>query len=100
MNFEQFQQATHDSEPPAELPLALSALWWDAKGDWTKAHEYAQQRETADHAWVHAYLHRKEGDRDNARYWYRRAGRNEFTGSLPEEWNSIAQVLIKQNGKA
>ncbi len=97
MNFERFQQSTDDANPPAELPLVLAALWWDAKGNWTMAHECAQQRETPAHAWVHAYLHRKEGDLTNARYWYRRAGRNEFTGSLQDEWRSITQALIEQN---
>jgi len=99
MNFEQFQRSMQASEPPAELPLVVAALWWDAKGDWTKAHECAQQRETPDHAWVHAYLHRKEGDVDNARYWYRRAGRPEFTGSLQEEWSSLAQALTTRPGE-
>ncbi len=99
MNFEQFQQSAYEGEPPAELPLPLAALWWDAKGEWTKAHECAQQRETPDHAWVHAYLHRKEGDLDNARYWYRRAGRNEFAGSLQDESSSITRALLERNGE-
>ncbi len=94
MNFEQFQTSLKADQPPQELPLVLAALWWDAKGDWTKAHECAQQRETPDHAWVHAYLHRKEGDLDNARYWYGRAGRPVFTGSLEEEWKKIVDVML------
>jgi len=94
MNLRQFQDSTAASEPVSELPLALTALWWDAKGDWAKAHECAQQSESPDHAWVHAYLHRKEGDIDNARYWYGRAGRSVFSGSLEEEWKEIAKELL------
>ncbi len=96
MNFEQFQESTSAKEAPTELPLVLTALWWDFKGDWTKAHECAQQHDSADHAWVHAYLHRKEGDLDNARYWYGRAGRPVFNGSLEGEWREIAEALLER----
>src|ERR1041385_475099 len=95
MDLQQLQESTEADQPPAELPLALAALWWDFKGDWAKAHECAQQRETPEHAWVHAYLHRKEGDLDNARYWYRRSGRAPFNGSLEEEWANIAIALLR-----
>jgi hypothetical protein len=94
MNLQQFQESTNAKEPPPELPLVLAALWWDVRGDWTKAHQCAQQSDSADHAWVHAYLHRKEGDLDNARYWYGRAGRPTFDGSLEEEWREIAEALL------
>ena len=94
MRLEEFQQLLQPDALPPELPLLLAALWWDAKGDWTKAHECAQQRATPDHAWVHAYLHRKEGDADNARYWYGRAGRPVFSGAFEEEWRQIAEALV------
>ncbi len=94
MDIEQFQSSLKQDQPPSDLPLVLAALWWDAKGDWTKAHECAQQRETPDHAWVHAYLHRKEGDLDNAGYWYRRAGKPVGNGTLEDEWREIAQALL------
>jgi len=97
MTIEDFQQTLRDSEPPPDLSLVLAALWWDAKGDWAKAHECAQQKETQEHAWVHAYLHRQEGDLDNARYWYGRAGREVFTGPLPEEWKEIADALLSSD---
>ena len=83
-----------DAAPPAELSLALQALWWDARGDWTKAHECAQGQDDRAGAWVHAYLHRKEGDLANAGYWYRRAGKPAATGPLEEEWRAIAAVLL------
>jgi len=71
----------------------LEALWWDARGAWTRAHECAQSVETPDGAWVHAYLHRKEGDLMNADYWYRRAGKRRPAASLVEEWAEIARAF-------
>jgi hypothetical protein len=72
MTLDDFRKSLTEAKPPAGLSLALAGLWWDAKGDWTLAHESAQQDEGRDGSWVHAYLHRKEGDQDNAAYWYRR----------------------------
>ncbi len=77
-----------------ELEGILLALWWDAKGDWSRAHEVAQEVEGADGAWVHAYLHRKEGDDGNAGYWYRRAGRAVGRGDLDKEWAQIVGELL------
>jgi hypothetical protein len=94
MNFKEFQDSLSGDAPPKELRPALAGLWWDAKGDWTKAHESAQQEEGPGGAWVHAYLHRKEGDRSNAEYWYRRAGRKVAQESFEQEWNEIATVLL------
>jgi len=81
-------------QPPAGLSSALAALWHDARGDWETAHHRSQEDEGADGAWVHAYLHRKEGDASNAAYWYRRAGRPISTLSLTEEWRAIAAELL------
>jgi hypothetical protein len=77
---------------------ALLALWWDAKGDWAKAHEIAQDVEGADGAWVHAYLHRKEGDAGNAAYWYRQAGKSIAHGDLRSEWESIVRKMLRGIG--
>jgi hypothetical protein len=99
MQFEEFEQSLQRDEPPAGLPLTLAALWWDAKGDWTKAHECAQQNEAPEHAWVHAYLHRKESDLDNARYWYERAGKSVFKGTLEDEWKNIAKALVSEHDR-
>jgi hypothetical protein len=74
--------------------LALQALWWDAKGDWDRAHECAQGDESAEAAWVHAYLHRKEGDAGNAAYWYRRAGQASAPDGFGAEWERIAAALL------
>ncbi|NMJ42269.1 hypothetical protein GWK16_13530 [Roseomonas sp. JC162] len=75
------------------LPPLLAALWWDARGDWARAHEIAQSVETADGSWVHAYLHRKEGDLGNADYWYRRAGRRRPGVTLAEEWADLVRAF-------
>jgi hypothetical protein len=93
MNFDTFQQSL-DADAPPSLGHALQALWHDAKGDWDAAHVATQADESRDGSWVHAYLHRKEGDDANAGYWYRRAGRPFPTASLEEEWRAIAAALL------
>ena len=82
--------------PPAGLRPAIVALWHDARGDWDAAHRVAQDIAGDDGSWVHAYLHRKEGDLSNAAYWYRRAGRAVESGTLLEEWNRIAAELLER----
>jgi hypothetical protein len=94
MTLEQFRDSLSRDHPPESLDLALAGLWWDAKGDWTKAHASAQQDEGPAGSWVHAYLHRKEGDASNARYWYRRAGRKPSSAKLKDEWRDIANALL------
>jgi len=75
----------------------LLALWWDGQGNWEQAHEVAQEVEDPEGAWVHAYLHRKEGDLGNAGYWYRRAGRPPATGALELEWTYIVETLLESH---
>ena len=94
MDLQAFRQSLAGGAPPAGLGLAAQALWWDAKGDWNRAHECAQAQEDAAGAWVHAYLHRREGDLDNAGYWYRRAGRPPATGPLEQEREAILRSLL------
>ncbi len=96
MDFATFKGSVSLEEPPEGLSLALRALWWDAKGDWDKAHECAQAEEDEAGAWVHAYLHRKEGDASNAGYWYRRVGRGAATVTLAQEWEAIASALLEK----
>ena len=81
----------HRSQPPAGVRPALAGLWWDANGDWTRAHESAQRGEGTEGSWVHAYLHRKEGDQDNAAYWYCRAAKPVCREPLDAEWLSIVE---------
>jgi hypothetical protein len=102
MTLEEFHQSLAANEPPAELTPALAGLWWEARGDWARAHESAQQAKGHDGSWVHAYLHRKEGDRENAAGWYSRAGKPFCEESLEEEWLEIARELLdgRQNASA
>jgi hypothetical protein len=90
----ELKASTSASAPPDGLPPALLALWHDANGDWDAAHEVAQDIDGADGAWIHAYLHRKEGDPGKAAYWYRRAGKSPSTLPLTAEWDQIAGDLI------
>lgn len=98
MNPDEFRKSLSEPAPPGGLTHALAGLWWDAKGDWKLAHESAQQDEGPDGSWVHAYLHRKEGDQSNAAYWYSRAGKPVCHGPLDAEWLSIATSLLLQTG--
>jgi hypothetical protein len=95
---QQFRDSMSEPEPPADVGAALRGLWWDAKGDWARGHESAQEDEGFAGAWVHAYLHRKEGDAPNAEYWYSRAGKAPARSSLEQEWSEIAQTLLAESG--
>jgi hypothetical protein len=96
MNFQEFRDSLSQDTPPKSLSLALAGLWWDAKGDWEKAHESAQQDEGPAGAWVHAYLHRKEGDLSNAGYWYNRAEKPVAKNALTAEWDEISAALLSK----
>lgn len=94
MSFADFQKSTAGGLSPAGLSGPLRALWLDARGEWDAAHEAAQAAGGPDGAWVHAYLHRKEGDELNAGYWYARAGQPASSGDLAAEWSAIARALL------
>jgi hypothetical protein len=94
MDLQTFQASLQQPTPFASLSPPLQALWWDAKGDWGKAHQCAQADSGPSAAAVHAYLHRKEPDLANARYWYNRAGRLPATGDLAQEWETLAAELL------
>lgn len=94
MTLDAFKQSLAATVPPTGLTPALEALWFDAKGDWETAHTRAQEDEGRAGAWVHAYLHRKEGDASNAAYWYRRADQPVAAGSLDAEWADVACALL------
>lgn len=94
MNLSEFRATLAQSAPPDGLSFALQTLWWDAKGDWDRAHTCAQQDEGQTGSAVHAYLHRKQGDMRNAGGWYGRAGREPATVSLDEEWQSLAEEML------
>lgn len=94
MDLSSFRASTLNDAPAASMSLPLQALWWDAKGDWSKAHECAQADHGSDGAAVHAYLHRKEPDLANARYWYNRANRTPATGTLEAEWDALVREFL------
>ncbi len=93
MTFEEFNKSLSLKDPPDEFPVYLKALWYDANGDWENAHRTIQDISDDTAAWIHAYLHRKEGDIGNADYWYRRGERKRPTVTLQEEWKDIATAL-------
>ena len=95
MPFDQFRATLFEDAPDAGLSPPLSALWWDAKGDWTKAHTEVDDLETQEGMAVHAYLHRKEGDDWNAEYWYRRCGTKFRRPTLQAEWDALVQGLLE-----
>jgi len=92
MTADEFRQC---ATPHPTWSAALTALWHDAHGDWTAAHDALQDDNSRDGAWVHAYLHRVEGDAFNAAYWYRRAGKPVCSVTLAEEWVQLVDVLAK-----
>ncbi len=94
MSFEEFAASIQGESPPP-MPQALQALWYDEAGDWDKAHDAAQADRGPAGAWVHAYLHRKEGDLGNAQYWYAKARQPVSKLPLEEEWEAIARDLLK-----
>jgi hypothetical protein len=94
MTPEDFNRTLTNKAPPTGLSPALTALWWAGKNDWDEAHRIVMSEEDADCAWVHAYLHRVEGDLGNAGYWYRQAGHKPATGDLKAEWVAIAATLF------
>ena len=101
MTFDEFRASLkRGTKPPAGLSAPLRALWLDGKGDWAAAHETVDDLETKEAARVHAYLHRAEGDRDNARYWYGRAGVRPATNAFAGEWEELVRALLGESESA
>ena len=94
MTLQQFRDSLRSAEPPAGSTAALAALWHDGRGNWDAAHSVAQDIDTPEGAWIHAYLHRKEGDATNAAYWYRRAAKPVTSAALDAEWDAIVTALL------
>jgi hypothetical protein len=93
MTGEELRASLSREEPPDGLAAPLAALWWDAKGDWARAHGLVDELETPDGMAVHAYLHRKGGEASNADYWYQRAGRGFYREKFEDEWAALAEGL-------
>ena len=96
MTLDELRATLGSPAAPSGLPQTILALWHDARGDWETAHRVAQDIDGRDGAWIHAYLHRKEGDLGNAGYWYRRAHRPVATGPIEAEWEAIARELLSR----
>ena len=94
MNFNEFNRTLNEISLPENINDLLKALWYDAKGNWEEAHKITQNINGKEAAWVHAYLHRKEGDSGNASYWYSRAGKPFSNKTLNEEWEEIVRELL------
>jgi hypothetical protein len=100
MDLHEFTQSTAGESPPAGCAPMLQALWHLRKGDWDRAHAIVQEREDeAPSAWVHAHLHRVEGDLSNAGYWYRRAGKKAVDSALEEEWKSLVAQFLGESAR-
>lgn len=99
MNSTAFRDSLAQEDPPAGISIPLQALWWAGKGEWDRAHDLLQdQPDDNGSAWVHAWLHREEGDLPNARYWYGRAGKPASNETLETEWDDIANGLMQSAG--
>ena len=91
-----FKESLSQDAPDPQLSTILKSLWYDAKGDWKRAHDFVDQLPGSEAAWVHAYLHRKEGDVWNADYWYARAKKTRPSYSLEEEWTNLVDYFIRK----
>jgi hypothetical protein len=94
MTFQDFKNTLHQKSPPSEISPLLKALWFDAHGEWGKAHDVAQEVNTPEGSWIHAYLHRKEGDRSNSQYWYHRANKKMPVYTLEQEWEELVTEFL------
>ena len=94
MTLAEFKRTLNGTTVPRGCGPALAALWWARKGDWDKAHKLVMDEDSRDAAWVHAYLHRLEGDAGNAAYWYRQARKPVADGGLDPEWDAITGALL------
>ena len=94
MNYSEFVRSLSDDQPPAGLTPLLKALWFDGKGNWDESHNVAEYIHEKNGSWIHAYLHRKEGDISNARYWYSMASQPVCKDSLEEEWQALVRQFL------
>jgi hypothetical protein len=99
MDFATFEASLAEASPPEDLSDLLRALWHECHGDWDRAHTIVQDIHDADGAWIHAHVHRREGDQSNAAYWYRMAGRPVSQGDMDEAWRDIVSELLASRVK-
>ena len=96
MTLDDFKNSLSATAEPSGLTPPLRALWWAGRGEWDRAHQMTNAIDTPTGAWIHAHLHRQEGDLANARYWYGRAAKPEFDGSIEAEWAAIVSALLAE----
>lgn len=96
MTLDEFKQSLSEKFPPKQMSPLLKSLWYDGKNDWDEAHNIAQEIHSDDGSWVHAYLHRKEGDISNASYWYHHANKPVSRCSLEKEWEDIVKTFLEK----
>ncbi|MDE3202584.1 MAG: hypothetical protein KGN79_16865 [Acidobacteriota bacterium] len=96
MTASEFKESLQGEAPPEGCAPAVAALWWDARGDWDKAHKLVDDLESTEGMAVHAYLHRKEGVEWNSEFWYRRSGKQYCRPTLEEEWDALVEGLLKE----
>ncbi len=94
MNYEEFTKSLHETSPSSEMSTQLQALWYEKKGDWNKAHHLVDPSDDPNDMHIHAYLHRKEGDKWNANYWYQRAGQSYPSMTLDDEWEQLVKLNL------
>jgi hypothetical protein len=94
MTIKEFRDSLSQSQPPSSVNALLQSLWFDGHGDWDRSHDIAQDIHTKEGSWIHAYLHRKEGDEGNAGYWYARAGKPFCKKTLSEEWDELVTAFL------
>lgn len=97
MHYEDFIESLSAEKPPEKISPLLKALWHDGKNDWEASHNIAQDIHDKNGSWIHAYLHRKEGDISNARYWYSMAGKNLPQLTLKEEWTALVKEFLQRS---
>ena len=100
VNASEFKESLAQQEPPTSLEAPLRALWWDARGNWERAHAEVDELETRPGMMVHAYLHRKNGEAGNATYWYHRTGRPSQERSFADEWSALLEELLSASNKS
>lgn len=96
MDLSSFKESTKQNDLPKGLSVHLQSLWYDKNGNWEKAHSLIDSLNDENSAFLHAYLHRKEGDKGNASYWYNRAGKPFPNISLDQEWESMAVFFLEK----
>lgn len=96
MTRQEFDASLAEAQPPTNFSTGLTSLWWISNNKWDVAHELIDKAPGQDSAWVHAYLHRIEGDEANANYWYARSGRDKPDCGLGKERDVLLKYFLTE----